>query len=137
MKPGKPLAAGRLGNAVFVGLPGSPMAALAGAVGFVRSLLARMAGTAAARRLRAYAGFDMRRKAGRAEFIAVRLAQRDACVWAERIGPGGSERLTPLLTSDGLVFLPGGTGDVGKGDRLQVVPIMPYAIKPGPEGKDD
>ena len=27
MKPGKPLAAGRLGSAVFIGLPGNPLAA--------------------------------------------------------------------------------------------------------------
>jgi molybdopterin molybdotransferase len=133
MKPGKPLAAGRLGDAVFVGLPGNPMAALAGTVGFVQPLLARMAGTPAARPRRAYAGFDMRRKAGRAEFIAVRLVQQDACLWAERTGPDGSGRLAPLLTADTFVFLPAGTGDVGQGDRLQVVPFLPCAIKPGVE----
>ena len=42
MKPGKPLAAGRLRGAVFVGLPGNPLAAAAGAIAFVRPLLARM-----------------------------------------------------------------------------------------------
>ncbi len=131
MKPGKPLAAGRLGGAVFIGLPGNPMAALAGAVGFVQPLLARMAGTSAAGPLRAFAGFDMRRKTGRAEFIAVRLVQRDASVWAERAGPDGSGRLAPLLTSDGFVFLPAGTGDVGAGDKLAAHPFVPCAIKPG------
>jgi len=133
MKPGKPLAAGRLGGAVFIGLPGNPMAALAGAVGFVQPALARMAGTPATKPLRAYAGFDMRRKMGRAEFIAVRLLQRVACLWAERTGSDGSGRLAPLLTSDAFVFLPAGMGDVGQGDRLQVLPFMPCAIKPGLE----
>lgn len=42
MKPGKPLAAGQVGDAVFIGLPGNPQAALAGAIAFVRPLLARM-----------------------------------------------------------------------------------------------
>lgn len=133
MKPGKPLAAGRLGDAVFIGLPGNPMAALAGAVGFVQPLLARMTGSSPAKPLGAYAGFDMRRKAGRSEFIAVRLVQRDACLWAERTGQDGSGRLAPLVTSDAFVFLPAGMGDVGRGDRLQVVPFMPCAIKPGAE----
>lgn len=137
MKPGKPLAAGRLGDAVFIGLPGNPMAALAGAVGFVRPLLAQMAGGPTARPLRAYAGFDMRRKAGRAEFIPVRLVQRDACMWAQRAGPDGSGRLAPLLLSDAFAFLPAGTGDVGRGDKLQVMPFMPCAIKPGLESNYD
>jgi molybdopterin molybdotransferase len=130
MNPGKPLAAGRLDEAVFIGLPGNPMAALAGAVGFVQPLLARTAGTAAARPLRAYAGFNMRRKAKRAEFIAVRLVQRAACVWAQRTGPNASGRLAPLLTADGFVFLLASTGDVGRGDRLEAHPFIPCTIKP-------
>jgi molybdopterin biosynthesis enzyme len=40
MKPGKPLVLGRLGDAAFLGLPGNPQAALAGAVGFLSPLLA-------------------------------------------------------------------------------------------------
>jgi molybdopterin molybdotransferase len=71
-----------------------------------------MAGIAAAKLLSASAGFDMRRKAGRAEFIVVGLVQRDACMWAERTGPDGSGRLAPLLTANGFVFLPAGRGDV-------------------------
>jgi len=41
MKPGKPLAFRRFEDAVFIGLPGNPLAALAGTIGFVRPLLAR------------------------------------------------------------------------------------------------
>jgi hypothetical protein len=87
MKPGKPRAAGRLGRAVFKGLTAHPRAALAGALGFVRPLLARMTGGAPPRPLRAYAGFDMRRKAGRAEFIPVGLVESGAGLWAEQTGP--------------------------------------------------
>ena len=35
MKLGKPLALGRLEDAVFIGLPGNPLAALAGAIGYL------------------------------------------------------------------------------------------------------
>jgi molybdopterin molybdotransferase len=73
MRPGKPLAAGRLGNAVFIGLPGNPQAVLAGAVAFVRPLLARMVDISVPPWLRVYAGFAMSHKAGRTEFIPVRL----------------------------------------------------------------
>jgi hypothetical protein len=40
------------------------------------------------------------------------------------------------LTSDALVFLPAGMGDVGQGDRLQVALFMPSAIN-GQEGTYD
>ena len=106
-------------------------AALAGAVGFVQPLLARMAGTPAVRPLRAYAGFDMRRKAGRAEFIPVRLVQKEACIWAERTGPDGSGRLAPLLMSTGFAFLPAEGGDVRHDQMLDIIPFTPTAIEPG------
>jgi molybdopterin molybdotransferase len=128
MKPGKPLAAGRLGDAVFIGLPGNPMAALAGAVAFVRPLLARMAGTAAPATIRAHAAFDMGGKPGRAGFIPVRLCQRDACLWAERTGQDGSGRLAPLLEAAGFAFLPAETGAVRRGHTIEVIPFAPGAI---------
>jgi molybdopterin molybdotransferase len=124
MKPGKPLASGRLGQAVFVGLPGNPMAALAGAVGFVRPLLARMAGTPAALSSRAHAAFNLRRKAGRAEFLPVHLTRRNEYVWAERAGPDGSGRLGPLLSATGFAFIPGGTADVQSGDPVEFLPFL-------------
>ncbi|MDJ0390645.1 molybdopterin molybdotransferase MoeA [Roseomonas sp. E05] len=123
MKPGKPLAAGRIGEAAFVGLPGNPQAALAGALAFVRPLLARMTGTAAPAPLGARAGFSLRRKAGRAEFLPVRLHAEGACLRAERTGPDGSGRLSPLLAADGLAYVPAGQQDVQPGDLVEVLPF--------------
>ncbi|SHJ90541.1 molybdopterin molybdotransferase [Roseomonas rosea] len=123
MKPGKPLGAGRIGDAVFVGLPGNPQAALAGAVTFVRPLLARMAGTEEPGTLAARAGFGMRRKTGRAEFVPVGLSLRGTDLWAERTGPDGSGRLAPLLHADGLGFLPAGQDAIEPGDPLEVLPF--------------
>jgi molybdopterin molybdotransferase len=123
MKPGKPLAAGRLADAVFIGLPGNPLAALAGAIAFVRPLLARMEGTTDPATVCARAGFDMRRKLGRAEFIPIHLHQRGACSWAERTGPDGSGRLAPLLEATGFMFLSAGMGTICHGDEIEVLPF--------------
>jgi hypothetical protein len=49
------------------------------------------------------------------------------------LGLGHNQRLEPLLTSGGFVFLPAGTGDVGQDDRLQVVPFTQRIIKHGLE----
>ncbi|TIV14167.1 MAG: molybdopterin molybdenumtransferase MoeA, partial [Mesorhizobium sp.] len=40
MKPGKPLAIGKIGEACFVGLPGNPQAAAFGALAFARPIIA-------------------------------------------------------------------------------------------------
>jgi molybdopterin molybdotransferase len=130
MKPGKPLAAGRLGGAAFIGLPGNPMAALAGAIGFVRPMLARLAGTPPPRPLHARAAFDMVRKPGRAEFIPVRLRQSDSGMWADRSEPDGSGRLSPLLASTGFACLSDAEADVRRGKFLKVIPFLDIGITP-------
>lgn len=127
MKPGKPLAAGRLGSAIFVGLPGNPQAALAGAAGFVRPLLARLSGAPEPATLTARAGFDLRRKPGRTELVLVRLTQRAACLLAERTGPDGSGRMAPLLTADGFALLPPEAESVHEGVMLTILPFAPSA----------
>ncbi len=124
MKPGKPLAAGRLGEAVFIGLPGNPLAALAGAVAFVRPLLARMTGLPAAPILRAQAGFTLHRKPGRTEFMPVRLRQHEACLWAERVGPDGSGRLAPLLEATGFAVLAAQEAEILHGALIDVLPLL-------------
>jgi molybdopterin molybdotransferase len=125
MKPGKPLAAGRLGQAVFIGLPGNPLAALAGAVAFVRPLLAAMLGCAPATPMLALAGFGLHRKPGRTEFLPVRLCQRGTRLWAERTGPDGSGRLSPLLTATGLAMLGPDIETLEHGAMLKILPFWP------------
>jgi molybdopterin molybdotransferase len=106
---------------VFIGLPGNPVASLAGAIGFVRPLLARMTGTVVPPPVRALATFDMARKPGRSEFIPVRLVQKEACLWAEWAGPDGSGRLSPLLAACGLAYVPADEIRVQAGRPLDVM----------------
>jgi molybdopterin molybdotransferase len=120
MKPGKPLVFGRLGNAVFLGLPGNPQAALAGAVGFLTPLLARISGTMPPAPCFARSRFAIRHKPGRSEFVPVRLRAPDGCLWAEALGPRGSGRLRPMLDADGLAFLRADQGDIGPGNIVSV-----------------
>ncbi|MDE2334516.1 MAG: molybdopterin molybdotransferase MoeA [Rhodospirillales bacterium] len=130
MKPGKPLAVGRLGTSLFVGLPGNPQAALAGAVAFLRPLLARLTGAAMPVPLRARSSFTLVRKAGRTEFVAVRLVQRGAELWAERAGPEGSGRLAPLLGAGGLARLEAPVAALRAGEMLDVLPFQPIPVAP-------
>lgn len=128
VKPGKPLAAGRLGRAVFLGLPGNPQAALAGAVGFLRPLLARLCDTAPPAPLRARADFRLSRKPGRTEFIPVRLTERAGVLWASRAGPEGSGRLAPMLHAHGLAMLTASLGELREEDLLDVHCFLPCGM---------
>jgi molybdopterin molybdotransferase len=109
------------------------LAALAGAIGFVRPLLARMGGTAAPALVHVRAGFEMRRKSGRTEFIPVCLRQRNACIWAERAGRDGSARLAVLLQTSGFALLSEEDTDVRRGNLLCVFPFLRSDIEPGGE----
>jgi molybdopterin molybdotransferase len=120
MKPGKPLVLGRLGDAVFLGLPGNPQAALASAVGFLSPLLARMRGTAPPPPCFARSRSAIRHKRGRSEFAPVRLCASDGSLWAEVVGPCGSGQLRPMLDADGLAFLRADQGDIEPGDLVPV-----------------
>lgn len=119
IKPGKPLAAGRLGRAAFIGLPGNPQAALAGAVAFVRPLLARLAGETPPRPFLLRAGFARPHKPGRTELVPVRVVQHGAERWAEPAGPSGSGRLGTLLGAEALAVLPAEAGDIAEGALLE------------------
>src|SRR6478735_372297 len=46
LKPGKPLAVGRIGTAAVLALPGNPVAAIVGALLFARPMLEALAGLA-------------------------------------------------------------------------------------------
>ncbi|MDH3640267.1 MAG: molybdopterin molybdotransferase MoeA, partial [Gammaproteobacteria bacterium] len=71
MKPGRPLAFGRLGDALFFGLPGNPVSVMVTFYLFVQPALKRLMGesdTAPPLLLKARCESDLRKKAGRTEY---------------------------------------------------------------------
>lgn len=127
LKPGKPLAHGRIGAALCLCLPGNPLAALVTMLLFGRPLLARLAGTGEepARPCAAVAGEGFARRPGREEYAPARIAGHDACgrPVLERLGGGGSARLLPLSRADGLLWLPAECDAVAPGDPLRFHPF--------------
>lgn len=105
VKPGKPVVFGRIGRAVFVGLPGNPVAALVSFTLLARPCLDILAGSkpgqlAAAK---AISGFDWSRKTGRTEYFPARIIGQTetGLPVLERLGTGGSALLKPLIAADG------------------------------------
>jgi molybdopterin molybdotransferase len=133
LKPGKPLAHGRIGAALCLCLPGNPLAALVSMLVFGRPLVARLAGDAApaGTGLAAVAGEGFARKPGREEYAPARIIGHDrtGLPVLVREGRGGSARLLPLSRADGLLWLPAGCADVSEADPLRFHPFStPFGL---------
>jgi molybdopterin molybdotransferase len=125
MQPGRPFAVGRLGNALFFGLPGNPVASLLSFMLFVRPALYKLAGR---RRLfpatwQARALEPMRKKTGRTEYKRGILAFRDGDWEVCTTGPQGSGILFSMVAGNCLVVLDESRGDVTAGERVTVEPF--------------
>jgi molybdopterin molybdotransferase len=123
MKPGKPLALGRLGDAAFVGLPGNPQAAAFAALAFIRPMIAALLGAPLPGRLTARLGFACRPRTGRTELVPVRLASDAASLVAHRAGAEGSHRLLPMAGADAVAILPGSAHPIAAGTPVEVLPF--------------
>lgn len=104
MKPGKPVAYGKVGDAVFMGLPGNPVSVFVTFNIFARPLILKMQG--AEKFLNAFtnvrSGFEW--PAGkRQEYLRVRLEQDGKGVVAKLFPHQGSGVLSSACWADGLV----------------------------------
>ncbi|MGY6412378.1 MAG: molybdopterin molybdotransferase MoeA [Alkalilacustris sp.] len=110
IKPGKPVALGRLGDAVHVGLPGNPVAAFVTWACLGAPILRRLGGFAdplpALGTVRLAKALS--RRPGRAEFRPARLrpAGLDGLPVAELLTPTFSARIALLASADGLALIP-------------------------------
>jgi molybdopterin molybdotransferase len=122
MQPGRPVAAGMLGAAHFIGLPGNPVAATLAFTLFVRPLVLKLGG----RReifpsgFHARAAEPMRKKAGRREYKRGIVTYRDGAWEVRTTGPQGSGILTSLVAANCLIVVDEERGDVEPGETVWV-----------------
>ncbi|MBV8605476.1 MAG: molybdopterin molybdotransferase MoeA [Pelomonas sp.] len=121
IKPGKPLAFGRVGDACFVGLPGNPVSSLITFVMLVRPLLLRLLGATklAPTRYALRADFAWPRPDARREFLRVRLNEAGG---VELFANQGSGVLTSAVWGDGLVDNPPHQA-IAPGDTVGYLPL--------------
>jgi molybdopterin molybdotransferase len=121
VKPGKPLAYGRIGTADFIGLPGNPVSTLLTFCLFVRPFLLRRQGVPSVltRPLRVPAAFRWSRPGRRRDYVRARLEQ-GADGMAVGIYPKqGSDVLTSAVWADGVV-------EIREGDTVEPGDLVPY-----------
>ncbi len=122
MKPGRPLAYGRVGTrAHFIGLPGNPVSSFVTFLMLVRPFVLKLAGVAdvAPVALPMVAGFDWKPDSRR-EFLRVRIDPSTGRL--TRFANQGSAVLTSTVVCDGLVDNPGGRA-IAAGDVVRYLPF--------------
>jgi len=124
MKPGRPLAFGRIGSAAFFGLPGNPVSVMVTFYQFVQPALRRMMGE--------HGPFDIptvrvrtagrfRKRPGRTEYQRAVLERgADGELSVRSVGDQGSGILSSMTRADCFVVLPGDSNGVEAGTMVDV-----------------
>ncbi len=120
MKPGRPLAFGKVGRAAFIGLPGNPVSSFVTFLIFVRPVLLRTQGVSdpAPRAIAARADFDWPSPDARREFLRVKWNAQGGL---ELYPTQDSAVLTSTAWADGLVDNPAKQA-IRKGDSVRFLP---------------
>jgi len=124
VKPGKPLAFGRVGEAAFLGLPGNPVAQHVAFCLFARPLLLRAQGASdlAPPAYLVRAGFTRAQACARREYLRARIERRGQGEQRAVLHHNqGSGVLASTVWSEGLAVIPEGT-TVAAGDRVEFLP---------------
>jgi molybdopterin molybdotransferase len=126
IKPGRPMAFGRLGNAWLFGLPGNPVAVLVSFYQIVLDALYKLQGIdplPARPSFRVPCDSPIRKLPGRREFPRGVLIQADG-QWRVRLsGNQGSGVLRSVTDANCFICLAEDSGDVGAGDLVEVQPF--------------
>ena len=122
IKPGKPLAYGRIGDTPFIGLPGNPSSVFVTFCLVARPLLLKMQGVSERQPpgIRARAAFSVGKPGGRQDYLRVTLENTDSGIQARKFSNQSSGVLSSVSHSNALAIVPPGTV-VAEGDEVEVL----------------
>ena len=129
MKPGRPLTFGRLGKAVFFGLPGNPVAVMLTFQQFVRPALHYLASGAWPQQLviEAVSATALKKKPGRFEFVrGILYRDETGAIAVKPSGAQGSGILTSMSRANCLILLDEDCAGVKAGEP---VPVEPFSTQ--------
>ncbi|MCA9903629.1 MAG: molybdopterin molybdenumtransferase MoeA, partial [Anaerolineae bacterium] len=120
IRPGKPLAYGKLGDVPFFGLPGNPVSAMVTFDVFVRPALLKLLDIPdAIPTIQAVAGEDIASD-GRQSYIRVTLRRVNGRPTAYVTGTQSSGALLSMVLADGLLIIPEGVMVARQGESFAV-----------------
>ncbi len=124
MRPGRPMAVGRLGDCILFGLPGNPVAVMVTFLAFVKPALLQMMGCSSNTTpyLRAKSAVALRKKPGRTEYQRGFVhTLPDGTLQVEAAGNQGSGILRSMVEANGLIVLHHQQSSVAAGDEVDVM----------------
>ena len=131
IKPGRPVALGRLKGTFFIGLPGNPVAAMVTFLKIARPIILHLSGAKDIypRPLIGRADFDYTKKPERKEFVRVKVDEneKEELVF-RKYKKEGAGILSSLVFADGLVELPEEATRIRKGDTVKYFPFSEFGI---------
>ena len=126
MKPGRPLAFGKVNNAFFFGLPGNPVSVMVTFYVFVQAALEKMAGRTPRPRIRLFAisNSELRKRPGRVEYQRGTYHINEHGKYSvEKTGAQGSGILRSMSDANCFIFLPLESSGVKKGEVIEIWPF--------------
>ena len=127
IKPGRPLAFGKINSSYFFGLPGNPVSA---AVTFqlfvipaINKLLSRKREKIVL--IKAKSKNKLKKKLGRTEYKRAIISMVDDEIYVETTGLQGSNIMMSMLKANCYIRLSADVSEVQKGDTVEVMPFSP------------
>lgn len=123
MKPGKPLAFGRIDGIPFLGLPGNPVSVMVSFEMFARPAILKMLGLAELERsvVEATLMDEVKHKDSRRHYLRVRVEQHEGAYRAYLTGEQGSGILSSMVKANALAIIPEEWTHAPAGARVRVV----------------
>ena len=126
IKPGRPLAFGQVGNAVFFGLPGNPVSVMVTFYEFVQPALRKMIGEddAGILTLKARCDSRLKKRPGRVEYQrGILQRDEDGNLVVAKTGAQGSGILRSMSQANCFIILPLDSGGIEPGAFVDVQPF--------------
>jgi len=126
MKPGKPLAFGKINNALFFGLPGNPVSAMATFYQFVQPSIKLLEGEKPDHTLRLTARClsKLKKRPGRKDFQrGILKTDKNNVLVVDTTGVQGSHMLSSMSKANCFIVLDADAGDIEAGTEVEVQPF--------------
>jgi molybdopterin molybdotransferase len=125
IKPGKPLAVGRKGRSVYIGLPGNPTSSLVTFELFVRPTLRRMLGHTDVEppRVGGRLEGELQKPPGLAHYVRVTVTWQEGELWARPLSTQTSGVLRSAASATHLLHFPRPSSRLAHGDKVELLPL--------------
>ncbi len=135
IKPGRPMSFGQIGNCIYLGLPGNPVAAFICFLLYCLPVIRILSGGTYSEPMRipVAADFDIpKKKVDRREFQRGWLeCGADGALLAKKFPRDGSGLISGLCEAEGLIEIPEDVSRIRRGDVVHYIPFTEFGLTTG------